>query len=106
VACAHYQLGADQWHRICTDGYPGALRDVLGIRIEESHPLHPAASVTLTTADAKLTGQLWTERLRAEGSEVLASYSGGPLTGVPAVTRHAFGAGTAWYLSTLLAPAT
>jgi beta-galactosidase len=112
---------ADPWHRIRTGGYPGALRDVLGIRVEEFHPLHPGASVSLALADAELTGgpaltgdpaltgnavltgQVWSERLRAEGAEVLAVYSAGALAGLPAVTRHAFGAGTAWYLSTLLA---
>ena len=113
---------ADQWHRIRMGGYPGALRDVLGIRVEEFHPLHPAASAILNVADPvpsgpagpagslaghqwnarQLTGYLWTERLRAEGADVLAAYSAGPLAGLPAVTRHAFGAGTAWYLSTLL----
>lgn len=33
----------------------------------------------------------------------MAAYAAGPLARLPAVTRHAFGAGTAWYLSTLLA---
>jgi beta-galactosidase len=123
---------ADQWHRIRTGGYPGALRDVLEIRVEEFHPLHPGASVPLTVTDAvdavpgsadavpgslarhpwdvrQLTGQLWTERLRTEGAEVLAVYSAGVLAGLPAVTRRAVGAsgavgaGAAWYLSTLLA---
>jgi beta-galactosidase len=110
---------ADQWHQIRTGGYPGALRDILGIRIEEFHPLRPGASTPLTVADRgqdgpdgarpwhqgqarQLTGQLWTERLRTEGAVVLASYAAGALTGLPAITRHAFGAGTAWYLSTLL----
>jgi beta-galactosidase len=103
---------ADPWHRIRTGGYPGALRDVLGIRVEEFHPLHPGMSVPLAPAgelaadaglagNAGLAGQVWTERLRAEGAEVLAAYAAGPLAGLPAVTRHAFGAGTAWYLSTL-----
>jgi beta-galactosidase len=108
---------ADQWHRIRGGGYPGALRDILGIRIEEFHPLHPGASVPLTLADAapggagpgpqgeagQLTGRVWTERLRGEGADVLAAYAAGALSGLPAVTCHAFGAGTAWYLSTLLA---
>jgi beta-galactosidase len=110
---------ADQWHRIRTGGYPGALRDILGIRVEEFHPLHPGATAPLTVADAgragppglrpwrpqdarPLTGRLWTERLRGEGADVLASYASGALAGLPALTRHAFGAGTAWYLSTLL----
>jgi beta-galactosidase len=102
---------ADQWHRIRAGGYPGALRDVLGIRVEEFHPLRPGVTAALTVADTmsghlwdarELTGQLWTERLRTEGADVLAVYSEGPLTGLPAITRRAFGAGTAWYLSTQL----
>ena len=91
------------WHRIRTGGYPGALRDVLGVRVEEFHPLHPGTSAPLAMADAELTGHVWTERLRTEGAEVLAAYAAGPLAGLPALTRHPFGAGTAWYLSTLLA---
>jgi beta-galactosidase len=51
----------------------------------------------------QLTGRVWTERLRGEGADVLAAYAAGALSGLPAVTCHAFGAGTAWYLSTLLA---
>jgi beta-galactosidase len=96
---------ADETHRIWLDGYPGALRDVLGIRTEEFHPLQPAESVALSgspSADSAWTGRLWTERLRSEGAAVLATYASGDLAGLPAVTRHSFGAGTAWYLSTLL----
>jgi beta-galactosidase len=110
---------ADQWHRIRAGGYPGALRDVLGIRVEELHPLKPGVSAPLAVADTgrggppgappgnqgsacQLAGQLWTERLRGEGAEVLASYATGALAGLPAVTSHAFGDGTAWYISTLL----
>jgi beta-galactosidase len=37
---------------------------------------------------------------------VIASYTDGPLTGVPAVTRNAYGSGTTWYLATLPDPAT
>jgi len=101
---------ADEQHRIWLDGYPGVLRDVLGIRVEEFHPLQPASSVGLagSSGTGRLrtgglwTGRLWTERLRTEGAAVLASYDSGDLAGLPAVTKHSFGTGTAWYLSTLL----
>ena len=33
---------------------------------------------------------------------MLAAYDSGDLAGLPAVTKHSFCAGTAWYLSTLL----
>ena len=91
---------ADEQHRIWLGGYPGVLRDVLGIRVEEFHPLQPASSVALSASS--WTGRLWTERLRVAGASVLASYDSGDLAGLPAVTRHSFGTGTAWYLSTLL----
>ena len=96
---------ADEAHRVWLDGYPGALRDVLGIRAEEFHPLQPAESVALTRdacADSTWAGRLWAERLRLEGAAVIATYASGDLAGLPAVTRHSFLAGTAWYLSTLL----
>jgi len=82
-----------------------ALRDVLGIRAEEFHPLQPAESVALAgdaCADSTWAGRLWAERLRLEGAAVIATYASGDLAGLPAVTRHSFLAGTAWYLSTLL----
>jgi beta-galactosidase len=91
---------ADRWHRIRTGGYPGALRDILGIRVEEFHPLPPGKTAPLTALDGAC-GSLWTERLRTEGAEVLARYGDGVLAGLPAVTRNSYGTGTSWYLSTL-----
>jgi beta-galactosidase len=48
------------------------------------------------------SGTVWSERLRAEGAEVVASYADGPLAGLPAITRNTFGNGVAWYVSTSL----
>jgi beta-galactosidase len=126
---------ADSAHRVYTGGYPGALRDVLGVRVEEFHPLRPGETSVLVaqggagdgagriggigelrdveeleeatgledaTGLEGARGRLWTERLRSDGATVLARYAEGALAGLPAVTRHAFGAGTAWYVSTLL----
>ena len=41
---------ADESHRIRTGGYPGALRDILGIRAEEFHPLPPGTTARLSAA--------------------------------------------------------
>jgi beta-galactosidase len=101
---------ADESHRIRTGGYPGALRDILGIRVEEFHPLPPGTTTRLSAAESAgpvasvldgAPGSLWAERLRAEGAEVLARYADGVLAGLPAITRHSYGTGAAWYLSTL-----
>ncbi|ANY07025.1 beta-galactosidase [Pseudonocardia sp. HH130630-07] len=90
-------------------GYPGALRDLLGVRVEEFAPLDPGATVLL---DDGSTGDLWSEpvQLVDPAVEVLARYTGGgtdpgapDLAGSPAVTRRPVGTGSASYVSTRLA---
>ena len=87
----------DELDRVRTGGYPGAFRELLGVSTEEFFPLHAGERVTL---DDGSTASVWTERLHPRGADVVASFTDGPLPGVPAVTRNAFGAGTAWYLAT------
>jgi beta-galactosidase len=91
---------ADANNHVRLGGYPGALRDLLGIRIEEFHPLPDGVTAPLSTGD---NGTVWSERLRTEGAQAVASYTAGPLAGLPAITRNTLGKGTAWYLSTHLA---
>jgi beta-galactosidase len=83
--------------RVRLGGYPGAFRDVLGVRVEELYPLPAGDTVELSTGDA---GWAWSERVHLAGAEAVARYVGGPLDGLPAVTRHRYGTGTAWYVST------
>ncbi|MCE6994342.1 beta-galactosidase [Saccharothrix sp. S26] len=77
-------------------GYPGAFRELLGVRTEEFHPLRADQVVAL---DDGSTAAVWTEHLHADGAKVLASYTDGPLPGVPAVTRNERGDGVAWYVA-------
>lgn len=65
---------ADERGRVRLGGYPGALRDVLGVRVEEFRP-----------ADSG-----WDEVVHLAGAEVVQ----------PGLTRHRYGQGTAWYVST------
>ncbi|KUF20304.1 beta-galactosidase [Streptomyces silvensis] len=69
----------DEHDRVHLGGYPGPLREVLGLTVEEFDP-RPDGT--------------WAEVIRLEGAEsVVASDDGGP-----EVTRHSYGRGTAWYL--------
>jgi beta-galactosidase len=86
----------DQDNRIRLGGYPGAFRDLLGVRVEE---LHPTPEVTLSNGD---TGRLWSELVRLDGAETVAAYASGVLAGQAAITCHRYGAGLAWYVSTQL----
>jgi len=85
--------------RVRTGGYPGAFRDLLGVRTEEFFPLGPGAVVSL---DDGGTASLWTELVHLAGARAVSRFSSGPVTGEPSVTTHSFGDGTAWYLATAL----
>ncbi|MEV4300084.1 beta-galactosidase [Microbispora rosea] len=84
---------ADEHTRIRPGGYPGALREILGIRVEEFHPLdEPVELPEFGQAT------VWSEVVHLDGAEAVARYPGGG----PAVTRHRHAGGTAWYVSTRL----
>ncbi|MFD5403171.1 beta-galactosidase [Streptomyces griseorubiginosus] len=81
--------------------YPGALRDVLGLTVEEFSPLLPEQLVRVTGPDgSEFTGDVWTEFVVPRGAETVWTYADGLTAGHPAVTRHRCGRGTAWYVST------
>lgn len=88
---------ADEHARIRLGGYPGAYRDLLGIRVEEFHPLADGDRVALTGGGY---GGIWTETVHLTGAEPVAEYRGGVLDGRPAITRHHHGDALTWYVST------
>jgi beta-galactosidase len=74
--------------------------------VEEFYPLDDGAAVKVELAE-RLGGQsvsatVWSEVVLPAGAEVAASFGDGELAGRPAVLRHAFGDGTAWYVATKL----
>ena len=46
------------------------------------------------------SGRLVAESVHATGASVVAAFDSGLQTGAPALTRHRFGAGEAWYVAT------
>jgi beta-galactosidase len=92
----------DECDRVHLGGYPAPFRAMLGLTVEEFHPLAEDASVGLTQG----AGTVWSEEVRLEGAEAVAHFTTGPLAGEPAVTRHRFGRGEAWYLATRPDPRT
>lgn len=103
VIVTYFSGIVDEHDHVRLGGYPGAFRDVLGVRVEEFAPLLQWQTVAL---DDGGRGDLWTEDLRLEGAEPVSRYVNGPQVGVPAVTRNAYGDGVAWYVATRTDPAT
>lgn len=91
---------ADENLHVVTGGYPGRLRDLLGVRVEHLAPLAPGEHVELTGG---LNGQTWSELVQPTTATPVATYVGGDLAGEPAITRAADpSGGTATYVSTVL----
>ncbi|MTG87774.1 beta-galactosidase [Cellulosimicrobium sp. BIT-GX5] len=96
----------DQDDHAWLGGYPGALRDLLGIRVEEFAPLLDGESATVELAGEQLEGTLWTEPVDVVDPdvEVLGWYKTGEQAGRAAVTRRTVRAGdrtgSAAYVST------
>jgi beta-galactosidase len=99
VLVTYFSGIVDEHDHVRLGGYPGAFREMLGVRTEEFAPLLPGVTVTL---DDGSTADVWTEVLEARDAEVVARYTDGPLPGTPALTRRAVGEGVAWYLATWL----
>ena len=95
----------DENDHVRPGGYPGAFRELLGVRTEEFYPLLQGQQVRLEGGVLDgASADVWTELLETRGAEAVSTYADGPLRGVPALTVHRVGAGAAWYLATRLAP--
>ncbi|NYE95596.1 beta-galactosidase [Psychromicrobium silvestre] len=89
----------DQNEHIHLGGYPGPLRELLGVRIEEFFPLRQDETIELGRFGQ---GREWSELGRTTTARSLADYLSGAVQGSPAVTVNDFGAGQAYYVGTQL----
>ncbi len=122
VVVTYFSGIVDERDHIRLGGYPGAFRDLLGVRVEEFAPVLPGVRLSL---DDRLVagahGTTWAEDLSCTDAEVVTSFVDGPVPGVPAVTRRDLGdgagsrdgggsgggdgrRGAAWYVATRLDP--
>lgn len=97
VLVTYFSGIVDENDHIRLGGYPGAFRELLGIRVEEFHPLLAAGQLKLSDGGVST---IWSEHVHLAGAEAVQAFSEYPLEGVPSLTRHAVGSGAAWYLAT------
>ncbi len=99
LVTTYFSGTVDENDRVWLGGYPGALRDLLGVLVEEFVPLLPGESAALASG-AVAAG--WTERIVHVGDDVdvLDTYADDDLAGAPAITRRRLaGGGSATYVS-------
>ncbi len=90
----------DEHDLVTVGGYPGKLRDILGIWVEESDALPEGKKNKFTWKDKEYDAELLCDLLHSEGAEILAAYTTDFYEGMPAITRNAFGEGEAYYVAT------
>ena len=92
---------------VFTGGFPGPLRNVLGIQSEEIDYIYEDERNALSICSANSPGGLEgtfelanvCDVVRAETAEVIGVYERDFYAGSPALTRNKFGAGEAWYVA-------
>ena len=90
----------DDHDLVTIGGYPGKLRDILGIWVEEEDALPEDAHNSFTYKGTTYPASLLCDLLYTEGAEALASYETDFYAGMPALTRNTYGKGTAYYIAT------
>ncbi|WP_449260239.1 beta-galactosidase [Enterococcus casseliflavus] len=89
----------DQSDNVHLGGYPGPLRELAGIWVEEIDALAPEQSngVSLVNEDLSGTSNLVSDLIHLENAEALAHYTSNFYAGMPAVIKNTFGDGTVYY---------
>ena len=89
----------DETDLVTVGGYPGKLRDILGIWVEETDALPENGANHFTWEGKNYPATLLCDLLHSEGAEVLASYEEDFYAGMPVLTCNRFGAGKAYYVA-------
>lgn len=83
-------------------GYPAAWKDFLGVWVEESDAVPPEETNAFTYQGVTYPCSILCDLMHPldEKTRVLASYEKDFYAGMPVITEHPFGAGSAWYVGT------
>jgi len=91
----------DERDLVTQDGYPGELRELCGIWVEETDALLADHSNGFVIKDGALKGtwkaELLCDIIHPEGAEVIAVYESDFYSGTPALCKNNFGKGQVWY---------
>ncbi|MDR1655818.1 MAG: beta-galactosidase [Treponema sp.] len=97
---ATYSTGYADENDLCfTGGFPGPLKEILGIWCEEIDSLYPQDRNSINWKNKNYEVYDFCELIHSRGAEVLASYGGDFYSGRPALTVNSYGKGKAWFIA-------
>lgn len=89
----------DEHDLVTIGGYPGKLRDILGIWVEEEDALPQTLHNRFHYHGSTYPAGLLCDLLHTEGAEALAFYEEDFYAGMPVLTKNAFGKGFGYYVA-------
>lgn len=91
----------DESDNVHLGGYPGPLRKMTGVWVEEIDALAPEQSNMIRFLDGtEASCKLLCDIIHLEGAESIAVYNSNFYAGTPVMTRNAHGEGTVFYVGT------
>ncbi|EET59985.1 beta-galactosidase trimerization domain protein [Marvinbryantia formatexigens DSM 14469] len=90
----------DEHDLVYPGGYPGPLRDVLGIWVEENDALPDGEENCFVYEGAQYPAAVLCDLMHLCGAEALASYGRDFYQGTPVITKNTLGSGCAYYVGT------
>ena len=93
----------DEHDLVVPGGYPGKLRDLMGVWVEEIDALAPDETIEVHGDAVDAKGEIVASIIHREGARRLAAYGGGEFyAGHSALTVNTYGKGKAYFVGTPL----
>ncbi|MHC3376194.1 beta-galactosidase [Ligilactobacillus equi] len=91
----------DETDNVYLGGYPGPLKDVMGLWVEETDAVVPGQKVSISLDNGKSGfGEYLCDIIRPTTAKVIGEYASEFYAGMPSITENKYKAGHAWYLGT------
>lgn len=90
----------DEHDLVVPGGYPGRLKDILGIWVEEQDALCEDEKNAFHFEGQDYPAEVLCDLMHLEGAKALSSYAEDFYQGMPVITRNSFGDGLAYYVGT------
>ncbi|MGN1193693.1 MAG: beta-galactosidase [Dorea sp.] len=99
-----YFSGIVDEHDLVIGAYPGDLKEMLGIWVEEQDALPEGEQNAFLYGGERYPADMLCDLLHLEGAEGLSFYEKDFYQGMPVVTRNRYGEGSAYYVATRSTP--
>ena len=93
----------DETDNVYLGGYPGPLRSMAGVWVEEIDALAPEQNNEVVFQDGRrFACRIVCDLIHTEGAAALGTYGSDFYEGTPAVTRNTYGSGHTYYIGTVM----